>query len=76
MSNACASTGSRTSFWQDASSLHSAAITAKHEPHDSLNYLTPTEYARRAGGGKNPDHVRLENDAAVFHFPTATTAAD
>jgi putative transposase len=44
-------------------------------PHSSLNYLTPAEFARRAGGGKDADSVRLKNDIVVFHFPTATTAA-
>jgi putative transposase len=44
-------------------------------PHSSLNYLTPAEFARRAGGGKDADSVRLKNDTTVFHFPTATTAA-
>jgi putative transposase len=47
----------------------------EYRPHSSLNYLTPAEFARRAGGGKDADSVRLKNDAAVFHFPTATTAA-
>ena len=47
----------------------------EQRPHSSLNYLTPAEFARRAGGGKDEDSVRLKNDTAVFHFPTATTAA-
>ena len=47
----------------------------QHRPHSSLNYLTPAELARRAGGGKDADSVPLKNDTAVFHFPTATTAA-
>ena len=29
--------------------------------------LSDTEFARRAGGGKDTDSVRLKNDTAVFH---------
>ena len=38
-------------------------------PHSSLNYLTPAEFAGRAGGGKDADSVRLKNDLPFFTFP-------
>jgi putative transposase len=41
----------------------------EQRPHSSLNYLTPAEFARRAGGRKDADSVRLKNDTAVFTFP-------
>jgi putative transposase len=47
----------------------------QRRPHSSLNYLTPAEFAAKASGGKDADSVSLKNDTAVFHFPTATTAA-
>ena len=47
----------------------------EHRPHSSLHYLTPAEFAQKTGYGKDADSVRLKNDPAVFHFPTATTAA-
>jgi len=47
----------------------------EERPHSSLNYLTPAEFAYRASRGKDADSVRLENNKAVFHFPTATAAA-
>jgi putative transposase len=47
----------------------------QRRPHSSLNDLTPAEFAAKASGGKDADSVSLKNDTAVFHFPTATTAA-
>jgi putative transposase len=44
-------------------------------PHSSLNYLTPAAFAAKTSSGKDGDSVPLKNDTAVFHFPTATTAA-
>ncbi len=44
-------------------------------PHSSLSYLTPAEFAARAGRGKDAGYARLENDTAVSHFSTATAAA-
>lgn len=43
-------------------------------PHSSLNYLTPSEFAAKASGGKDAGFACLKNDTAVFHFPTATAA--
>jgi len=47
----------------------------ERRPHSSLNYLTPAEFAAKAGRGKDADSVSLENTKGVFHFPTATAAA-
>jgi putative transposase len=47
----------------------------ERRPHSSLNYLTPAEFAAKAGRGKDADSVSLENTQGVFHFPTATAAA-
>lgn len=42
--------------------------------HSSLNYRTPAEFAATSYG-KDAGYDRLENDAAVSHFPTAPTTA-
>ena len=47
----------------------------ERRPHSSLNYMTPSEFAAKTSGGKDAGFARLENDTAVFHFPTATAAA-
>ena len=47
----------------------------QRRPHSSLNYRTPSEFAAKAGRGKDPGQACLKNDETVFHFPTATTAA-
>ena len=47
----------------------------ERRPHSSLNYLTPAEFAAKAGRGKDADSVSLENTRGVFYFPTATAAA-
>jgi putative transposase len=44
-------------------------------PHSSLSYLTTSEFAAKASGGKDAGFACLKNDTAVFHFPTATAAA-
>jgi putative transposase len=47
----------------------------EERPHSSLNYLTPAEFATRSGGVKDAGCACLENEKAVFHFPTAAAAA-
>ncbi len=49
--------------------------TNERRPHSSLNYMTPAEFAAQASGGKDAGSACLENDTAVFHFPTATQVA-
>jgi putative transposase len=44
-------------------------------PHSSLNYMTPTEFATKASGGKDAGFACLENADGVSNFPTATAAA-
>jgi transposase InsO family protein len=45
----------------------------ERRPHSSLNYMTPSEFAAKASGGKDAGFACLKNDTAVF--PTATAAA-
>lgn len=47
----------------------------ERRPHSSLNYMTPSEFAAKASGGKDAGQACLKNDTAAFHFPTATAAA-
>jgi transposase-like protein len=48
----------------------------ERRPHSSLSYMTPAEFAAQASGGKDAGFACLKNDTAVFHFPTATAAAE
>ena len=47
----------------------------EHRPHSSLDYMTPSEFAAKASGGKDAGSACLENADGVYHFPTATAAA-
>ncbi len=50
----------------------------EEQPHSSLGYLTPKEFAIRAiaeSHGKDGGPTALENTSGVSHFPTAPAAA-
>jgi putative transposase len=47
----------------------------EHRPHSSLDYMTPSEFAAKASGGKDAGSACLENADGVYYFPTATAAA-
>jgi putative transposase len=47
----------------------------ERRPHSSLNYMTPSEFAAKASGGKDAGQACLENADGVSHFPTASAAA-
>lgn len=47
----------------------------EQRPHSSLNYLTPTEFARQISCGKDVGSAHFENADGVSNFPTAAAAA-